>query len=692
MTYNLSEELVHQREHLFLWVPVFIGIGAGAYFALPFEPPLLFAAAPLAVLAPVILARGRPVIFPFLLLLFFAALGFTAGQARTHFAYTPILQKKINVTEVTGIIESVEDIDTGRRILLKDVTIEKLPPERTPVKIRLTMKKAQDFRPGDRVHILAGLNPPAEPVMPGAFDFQRYMYFQQIGAVGFVYKNLSPPVREASKFNNFIENLRLAIASRVNGALPPAVAPLSTALVTGHRAAIADDDNTAMQNSGLAHLISISGLHIGIFSALVFFVSRFLMACSQKLALNHPIKKYAAILAFFAALFYSLIAGGSIPTQRSVIMIGLAYFAILLDRSPFSLRLVAFAAAAVLLAAPENLVSASFQMSFAAVAALIVVFDALRPWWVERNREGGVFTKFFLYVTGVCLSTIIVTIATSPFTLFHFQQLALYGIIANALAVPVTTFIIMPAMVIALLAMPFGLDFWPLQVMGMGVQAVQDIAHITASLPHATPHLAALPALSLPFAASGLLFLGLWQGRLRVLGALPLFAALVIAGSHHRPDIFVSPDFRLAGFVAGDGNLYLSTRRNNKFTAENWERLLGLSQGSAKSWPSEGGAGGINCDSSACRLELHGHKISFLRTREAVAEECNWAEAVIAFDVVKKDLPRGVCSGVIILDKFDGLREGAVALKLNPSGITVETANNLRGNRPWSARNVIPGK
>ena len=250
------------------------------------------------------------------------------------------------------------------------------------------MRKEEAFTPGERVRLLAQLTPTSPPVAPEAFDFRRYFYFERIGALGFVYKKIATEGAPKNPFNDFMEVLRARVAARIESVVGKDESPLSIAFTTGQRAAIRQHDKDAMVNAGLAHLISISGLHISLFSAIVFFFSRFLMACIPGWALNRPIKKYAAVLAFASAAFYTALAGGSIPTTRSLITVGIAYVAIMFDRSPISLRALAAAAMILLLIAPDSLITASFQMSFAAVAALIIFYDWLRPWLMAWSRQG----------------------------------------------------------------------------------------------------------------------------------------------------------------------------------------------------------------------------------------------------------------------------------------------------------------
>ena len=369
----LACEAALQKPRLFLWFPVLLSLGIAAYFSLRAQPPVILTiAAVLIALAMFYLAGPRHRTPCFLILLMVA--GFAAAQARTHLVYTPILQKEISPVTVGGRIELIEEMEGGKgsRVVLRDVQIEGLEPGQTPRKIRLSVRKDEGLLAGQRIRVLGGIGPPSPPLNPGGFDFQRYMFFQGIGGLGFAF-SVPEIIGSADAKGDFIEDVRVAIDRRIAANMQHPEAAVAMALITGRRAAISDEANDAISAAGLAHILSISGLHIGLVSGIIFFVTRLLMACIPGFALRFPAKKYAAVFAFAGAAFYTMLAGATVPTQRSLIMIGIALFAVIVDRSPLSIRLVAFAALMVLLVSPESLTTASFQMS--------INFKRFR-WWV----------------------------------------------------------------------------------------------------------------------------------------------------------------------------------------------------------------------------------------------------------------------------------------------------------------------
>ncbi len=636
----------------FLLLPVFLAIGIAVYFALPVEPPYLFSAFFLALaVSGCAFWRNK-----WLVMVLLVVAGFVAAQMRTALVDAPMLSKALGPVDVEASIEGVEYLAAGKgvRFLLSDIEIEDLTPERTPHKIRLTYrgKGGGEYVVGDRIAVLAKLNAPSTPVIPGGFDFQRYLYFKGIGAVGFIYH--APEIITQSEGGSVVERARQIVSQRINRAMENKErAGVAIALLTGYRAGITQSDQEAFRAAGLAHLLAISGLHVGLFSGFVFFVVRLLLALIPSFALHHPIKKYAAVVAFIAAVFYMLLAGATVPTQRAVLMTGVFFLAVILDRSPISLRLVAFAAFVVLAMFPEALMSASFHLSFAAVIGLVVFYGRTRGFWMRIYRGSSATQKIALYFFGVCITSAIATICTAPFALYHFHRMAAYGLLANLIAVPLTSIVIMPAALLALLLMPINLERAPLYVMDMGLRGVLDVAHRVEDLPHSVLYVGALGA---------------------------------------KPDVLITEDFATFAYRDEEGALHVNGRRKNRFAIEKWENYYGFAEGSSHYWPRESGKasydGAMRCDEAACRLELKGYKLSFMKNAEDVGEECLWADAVIVKDPVRKAWELCDLDRVVLLHKFDGWDGGTHALYLGDkegSGITVKTSEELRGMRPWSS-------
>ncbi len=550
--------LARQRPNWPAWLAVAVGAGIALYFALPAEPPIWSGLAVFCgVMVATILLRRRPVATIILAAICAASLGFAAAQMRTAAVKAPQLAREIRFATITGKVAAIELLPVGERVTLRDPVIAELPPEITPRRLRLKLVKfAEDVAIGDTIRIAADLQPPAAPAAPGAFDFRRQAYFMQLGGVGFAFGKPDIVAKAPPSFNGSIGRLRQAIAQRIRAALPGPGGAMALALVVGDQTAMSKADAQAMRDSGLAHLLSISGLHIGLAAGLFFFLARGVLALIPPIALRFPIKKWAAVMALAGAGFYALLAGITAPTLRSLIMTGIVFLAILLDRAPISLRAIAWAAVVILLVQPDLLVGASFQMSFFAVLGLIAAFEALRQpiaAWRRARRDAPDMVGRMIraaegigfWLAGTMATSLIATLMTAPFSIYHFNRLAPYGLAANMIAVPLTGFWIMPAGVVALIAMPFGLDapFWT--VMGWGCDVILRLAETVASWPGAVVTVPAMPVGGLVVVAFGLVWLCLIRGRLRLAAAIPIVCGFVSIGQVQSPDILVA-EFRQA--------------------------------------------------------------------------------------------------------------------------------------------------
>lgn len=689
----LEDRLAEERGRLGLWLPVGLGAGVVAYFALPLEPPWWSGGA--AVAAPailVVLVRRRLGLMVATMGLMAACAGFLAGQVRTAQVHTPMLARDIGPVDVTGRVLALERQEEGTRIVLGDLDVSRLAPERTPARVRIRLPEKHGYpAPGARVRVRAMLHPPPPPAEPGAYDFQRHAYFLGIGAVGY---SLGPaltltdaPTQGWRALSAWLESTRDGIGRRAAEIISdPAAAAVTTALLNGSPGAIPEQHLQAMRDSGLAHLLSISGLHIGLVAGIVFFTLRAMLALVEPLALHWPIKKIAAVAAIAAALAYTVLVGAPVPTLRSVLMTGLALIAVVVDRDPFSMRLVAFAAAVVVLVAPESLLGPSFQMSFGAVIALIAAYEVASPALARWRSGAGLLPRVALYLGGVALTSVVATAATTPFALYHFQTIAFYGVVANMLAVPLTSFWVMPCGVLAYALMPFGLDGPALWAMGCGVEGILWTAGTVAGWPGATALVPAMPTAGLAAVVLGGLWLAIWRGRWRLLGAPFIVVGLLTPWVTPRPDLFVSPDGAVMAVRMPDGRLSLSSDRAGRFAAETWLRRDGRVE-TGPAWPRSGsGAGGrLACDPLGCLYRpgvdaaAPTEWVALVRDPQALSEDCRAAAMVIA------SVSAGRCGAPVVIDRWALARSGGHTIRWDgQGGRVVDSVTGWRGTRPWT--------
>jgi len=694
---SIDAWLAAQGTRLGLWLPVMLGVGIAVYFALPIQPGWWWSVAAL-VMALAVRATVRSAglsIRALAVALVAASIGFAAAELQTARVEAPQLDRPVGPATVVGRVRALDASSDGTRVVLDELSIDGLAPDETPerVRIRLTTRSVPPDI-GSTIDLRAMLIPPSEPVLPGGFDFRRHAFFQRLGAFGYAVSR--PEVLQDSEIGGlalWLERVRLGIYGRVaaqvdSGAVSADAGSVAVVLLTGDRSAISEELYADMRRSGLAHLLAISGLHVGLIAGLVFFAVRAALALSPTVTLTQPIKKWAAVAAIVAAFCYMMIVGATVPTQRAFLMAGLVFFAVLVDRRAISLRLVALAAAVVLLVAPSSLTGPSFQMSFAAVLALVALYDGLRERWLGWRVTSGPWRRARLYLAGLMITSFTATLATAPFVLFHFQETPVYGPLANLIAVPLTAAWIMPWGLAAYLLMPLGLDGLALAPMGWGIDGLLALAHWCANLPGAVIATPALADVAIVLVVAGGLWLALWRGLARWFGIAGIGLAAVIAAMTPIPTFLVSADAGLMGLRLSGGVLAVSQARTDAFTRTQWIRLTGAD--TEISWAELAAIDpGFRCDGQGCIWQAGDGAVAFAFEPDILAEDCAVAAVVVA------EVPvRGPCAAPIVVDRFDVWRNGAYAITLSTMGegpswslsdrASVRTVAEQTGDRPWS--------
>ncbi|HEY0302242.1 MAG TPA: ComEC/Rec2 family competence protein, partial [Rhizomicrobium sp.] len=559
-------------------------------------------------------------------------------------------------------------------------------PQTTPVRIRITVRAATPLpAPGSWVHVTAVLMPPPSPAAPGGYDFGRAAYYSRLGAVGYAYGRPKPipSLRgETLLEDGFarLERLRNAMTLRIREVLPGPEGAIAAALITGERSSVDEADVQAYRDSGLMHVLSISGLHLALAGGLFFWVLRALLAAVPSVALRYPIKKWAALAALAGATFYLLISGCEAPAVRSWIMLALMFTAILFDRPAITMRTVAIAAALLLLLAPESLLAPGFEMSFAAVIALV----AFGEWELSRNPDDEaprtIPRRVWRYLAGIVTASIVAGLATAPFVIFHFGRSSQYGILANLLSLPIAGFVIMPAAAATMVLMPFGLDRLPLLAMGKGVALMSAVAHWVAGLPGATTSFAVWPLGALLAVAFGGLWLSLWRRAWRWLGLAPIALGLVLAYAAVPPDLLIARDGLTVALRVPGGSLKLLRPAKDKYAAAEWLKRDGDSHDPADAIATA--ADGMHCDPLGCLARTtSGLVVADIARVDALADDCAIATIVVASVPTRRR-----CTGPqLVIDRFDVARANGYAVWFTQP-LRVESVEQVRGLRPWSAR------
>jgi competence protein ComEC len=682
---GLAAMLERERARWMLWLPVCLAAGIVLFFNLPGEPPSWcgWLAAALGVAGAAAAGSGwrggAGVREALLLALTAASSGFALGQARLHAVAAPILARE-GVYAVEGRVVDLAPLPSGERLLLDRVTLGEVAPEATPATIRVNLRRAPaDLVPGDRVRLRARLQRPLPPPLPGAFDFARQAWFDGLGAMGFA---LGPAERLPGKQTGWalaIAALRAAIARRIAEENPGPAGAMAAALVAGVRAGIDQATWRAMQISGLAHILSVSGLHMVLVAGSVFAACRWLLALCPPLALRMPVKKIAAVVAVMAAAFYLVLSGATVPTQRSFLMTAVALFAVIVDRNPFSLRLLAWSALVVVVLLPESVLGVSFQLSFGAVLALMVVYET---WHARARRDEkpkpGPLGAVWAYLVGVSVTTLVASAATTPLAAFHFQTIPTYGVLANLLAVPLTSFLVMPAGMIGLLLMPLGLEGPFFHVMTWGCEGVLATARIVAGLPGASVLVTQWPGSGLALLAFGGLWLALWQQPWRWLGLVPCTTALALIALSRPPDILIDRGLDMAAVRGADGQVMLLAWSRDRLIRDSWLRSLGVAAPVAAAEPGKGSLRGVTCDEVGCVVEVGGLHVGLAHDVEAAVEDCGRVDLVVA-----RAGPE-FCSGGRVVKPRALRASGGIAITRRDGRLEVRTVKASRGDWPWT--------
>lgn len=699
----------------FLLVPVFLACGALVYFALRHEPALtsLLAGAGVLVLLTAAL-RSRRWIHYAAVAASLCLAGMVAAKLETARLGTKMLGSEISTTLLGRIVE-VDHLAGGRmRLTLEVISTAKPQLRYTPERVRLTARKLpQGVAAGALVSGYVRLMPPSGPVRPGSYDFSFESYFDGLGASGFYMKGPELVAQAATmplsqRAFAWVENARDRIAQRIRDRIGGAEGEIAAALVVGVRGGIPEDVNEALRRTGLYHIISISGLHMAIVAGTVMVSLRLAFAGFPGFASRRSVKKYAAAAALVATGGYLFISGAEVAAQRSFIMLAVMLTAVLFDRAALTMRNLAISAVVVIAISPHEVVGPSFQMSFAATAALVGAY----AWWsdrrsrVERPSEqrsmpSALLRRAFALIAGLIATSLIAGLATSIFGAWHFQRVSPLSLLANLAVMPVVSVLVMPFAVAAGLMMPFGLEGPFLDTMALGLSAMLAVA---AWFSERSPvdAVGLVSTMSVAFATLALVTASIATTWLR-LAALPLVAiSLLTLTSVRTPDVLVSEDGRLVGAQNDAEKLAVNRARASAFVTDNWQRAL-MSDGVAAplkpgklaapgaATSKAGAAGnGFICAEGLCTMVLaSGATVAHARDALAAKPACTSARLIVIEDAAVQD----VCAetSATVISRRDLARLGSAAAYLaaaDEGGVEIVHAIPVP-YRPWHSQRAF---
>ncbi len=674
----VQAEFVRQQGYFFPWAPVFYGLGIALYFALRVEPTAVhWTLVGLGIVLTTLVAwRAREAARPLIVACLIALVGFGVAGSKAHRVAEETLSFRFYGAIEGRIVKVDRSASDALRLTLDRVRLQDVPPARTPARVRVALHGEQGFvepEPGVTVILTGHLSPPGGAVEPGGYDFRRQAWFQRLGAVGYTRTPvLALAPHDGRAWELWVYRLRMRMSRAVQEALPGPVGGFASAITTGDRSGISEESYDALRASNLAHLLAISGLHMGLLTGFVFATLRFGLAAVPGVALRFPAKKIAAIGALLAGAFYLVLSGGNVATERAFIMVGVMFGAVLADRRAVTLRAVAVAALIVLTLKPEALYGPGFQMSFAATTALVAVYGAFRMHGLSPNR----WPRWLRLVGGVAVSSLIAGLATAPIGAAHFNQVPHYGLVANVLSVPLMGLVIIPGAVLAALLAPLGLHWIGLAIMAPAIRWILAVAETVSGWNGALSFVVAPGPVVLPLLALSAIWVVLWQGQGRWAGVPLACAALFLWSGAERPDVLVSQTGGLIGVMTEEGRA-LSKARGDGFAAESWLENDGdpVAQETAHARPAF-------VETGRQRDVILGTAVIRHATGKVAAAAAIDACGEVALLIV--NVPAVAPEGCRLYD-IKRLRDtGALAIRNGTDGLKIVTARELSGRRLWS--------
>jgi len=682
---RLETLLEAEREQLPLWIPVGLLAGIAAWFALP--DPMGWAAfiafAGAAFLTSVAFGGGTRSSAAAAWFSLFALIGCALISVRAESVAAPRIERP-QAAALTAKVVKADRLAAREqlRLLLAPVGAPDLPPQ-LRVSVPLDAVPA-GLQPGSTVRLRAYLLPPPPMAVPGAYDFARTAWFARIGATGRALgpvEVVAPP--DPGSWSAWLQSARQLMSAHIQAQLPGSAGAIAAALATGDQGGISEADAEAMRSSGLAHLLSVSGLHITAVVGAAMLLTLRLLALSPWLALRVNLVLVAAAVAGLIAIAYTLFTGAEVPTIRSCAAALLVLIGIAMGREAITLRLVATGAIIVLLFWPEAAAGPSFQLSFAAITAIVALHEHPRVKALLARREEGPLRRVGRILLGLLLTGLAVEVAIAPIALFHFHQAGLYGALANIVAIPLTTFVIMPFEALALLfdLAGLGAPFW--WIAGAALHLLLGLAHGVASAPGAVALVPAVPPAAFLLVVVGLLWMGLWRRRWRWWGAAPLVLGGFLALTAAPPDLLVTGDGKHLAVRTPEGGLALLRPRAGDYVRD----LLAELSGAEPDFVDLEGAPAGACSDALCLYELPASerrwRILATRSRDLV----RWDEMVAACaaaDIVVSDrtLPQGCRPRWLKADRAMLRESGGLSIKLNGTP-SVWSVRDEVGRHPW---------
>ncbi|WP_277986524.1 ComEC/Rec2 family competence protein [Rickettsiales endosymbiont of Peranema trichophorum] len=692
------------------WLPYFFSLGILTYFSFSREPDVYVTGlASLVICGALIFLRKRGRFLKLWMCVCFYFLGFCVTQLHTYAINHQALEKEIPEMLITGDVFDIQHMEGKRRLVIRNIQevlpindgrgktsnwssaldhsreesvedVRRLKGIRINVKEELFHDQHIDHERlsiGDTVSIPSRLFPLPHILVPNGFDFRRYAYFKGIGAVGYA---TGAPTILARYEKQFIDrvfdfpNMRNTIIEKMKLHLKQPATGIATGILVGDVGLVPKDTIEVVRDAGIAHLLAISGMHMIVLVGILFFTARYCVLKIEYIALRIDSKKIAAIVALLGSAFYLKLSLSPISAQRAFIMSSIALIAIILGRESSAVRAMSISAILILLMAPQELLNPSLQMSFAASFALIVSLSKLSTLFLTSIQivKASRMSKLLAYFGTICLASIIASLATAPFVIYHFHNVSVYGALTNLVAIPINDFWIMPWGIVSLLLMPFGYEKFPVVAMGTGVDLIYMVAKYVSNIPYASLAIAPPSGLGLVLTAYGMFGYFIAASNIRYLFLMLMLCGPFLKSPYDRPDILIEPSSKLFAIRDNDG-LIISSNKKSKYVLDVWSEAYGNNVRLLNDMNISG------CNADACMYGRDGQNVLIIGNKNVKLVNCHNIGLLI--NLTSSSV---YCNNVKKINNTILKSGGAHFIKINGGKINVTNSMNIGGKRIWN--------
>ena len=559
MINNIKNYLLKDTDSYILWLPVFFAIGILLQFN--FFSYFIYISIIIFILFCIFLFKK----FNFFILLIIFLL---FGYLRTYFFIKnnehDRIKEPLGYVTIYGEVKEEINKKNYKDELIKEIIVKtrKINKEKRNILLKIRLKD-----PNVKVYksdiILKSVVFPIKN-NPMGFNIERYYYFKHIGGLG--YKGKIIYNKEVNTKEKSINSIRQKIAERIIKVREetPSTGIISI-LITGKKDMADKKAIEYMNYSGLAHLLSISGLHMMTLIGIMFFISKWILLRFEYIAINYNVFKISSIISLLINFLYLLLSGASVSAVRAYLMSVILLISIIIGKFNTSLRSVMFVMFIILFIKPHLIFSAGFQMSFMAVIALISCSELLYNDILSKLSK----TKRFLIIG--FLTSFIAECATTPFSIYNFNNYSFYNIFVNSILTPLVSFVVLPFSLLSMLLYPFNLE----KILIFPISYIMDfilyVSKYIVELPYSVFFIQSPNVYSMLFMILGLLWLCLWKEKWRYYGILFYIIGLIIFLFQKTPDVFITKN---SVFMINNKIAYIYTK--NKYEVYNITKKLGL--------------------------------------------------------------------------------------------------------------------